>query len=120
MYYQNDIEKLDRRNSYVKPCHKELKDGKYNMNVQNCPNSDVFVSNVNLIQDSQGNVQESRTDYVNNIGYDFPTQYTTQSTTLTNYCLCSCCHKTDIPRLQCIIFKESKYNFDNCCCRSTI
>ena len=37
----------------------------------------------------------------------------TQSTTLTNYCLCTCCHKTDIPRSQCIIFKESKYNFDN-------
>ena len=32
---------------------------------------------------------------------------------LTIYCLCSCCHKTAIPRLQCIIFKESKYNFDN-------
>ena len=30
-----------------------------------------------------------------------------------NYCLCTCCHKTDIPRSQCIIFKESKYNFGN-------
>ena len=38
---------------------------------------------------------------------------TSQSTTLTNYCLCTCCHKTEIPRLQCIIFKESKYNYDN-------
>ena len=25
----------------------------------------------------------------------------------------TCCHKTDIPRSQCIIFKESKYNYDN-------
>ena len=32
---------------------------------------------------------------------------------MTNYCLCTCCHKTDIPRSQCIIFKESKYNYDN-------
>ena len=32
---------------------------------------------------------------------------------LTNHCLCTCCHKTDILRSQCIIFKESKYNFDN-------
>ena len=32
---------------------------------------------------------------------------------LTNHCLCTCCHKTDIPRQQCIIFKESKYIFDN-------
>ena len=26
---------------------------------------------------------------------------------------CICCHNTDIPRSQCIIFKESNYNFDN-------
>ena len=28
-------------------------------------------------------------------------------------CLCTCCHKTDIPRSQCIIFKESKHNYHN-------
>ena len=39
-----------------KPCHKELKDGKYSKNVQNCPNSDMFGSNVNHEQDSQDNV----------------------------------------------------------------
>ena len=27
--------------------------------------------------------------------------------------MCTCCHKTDIPRSQCIIFKESKYSYDN-------
>ena len=32
---------------------------------------------------------------------------------LTNYCLCTCCQKTDIQRSQYIIFKESKYNFGN-------
>ena len=30
-----------------KPCHKQLKDGKYSKNVQNCPNSDMFGSTVN-------------------------------------------------------------------------
>ena len=44
---------------------------------------------------------------------NFPSLYMTQTTILTNYCLCTCCHKTDIPRSQCIIFKESKYNFSN-------
>ena len=73
----------------------------------------MFGSNVHHDQDSQGNVKESRTDDENNITCDFSTGYTTQITTLTNYCLCTCCHKTDIPRLQCIIFKESKYNSDN-------
>ena len=44
---------------------------------------------------------------------NFPAQYMTQSMTLTNYCLCTCCPKTDIPRSQCIVFKESKYNLGN-------
>ena len=44
---------------------------------------------------------------------DFPANYTSQSTTLIIYCLCTCCHTTHIPRSQCIIFKESKYNYDN-------
>ena len=30
-----------------KSCHRELKDGKYIKNVQNCVNSDMFESNVN-------------------------------------------------------------------------
>ena len=96
-----------------KPCHKELKDGKYSSNVQNCPNSDMFGSNVNDDQNSQHNVQENRIHNENNIICNFPANYTTQSTTLTNYCLCTCCHDTDIPRSQCIIFKESKYNYHN-------
>ena len=69
-----------------KLCHKELKDGKYSNNVQNCLNSDMFGYNVNHQQDSQHNVQESITHNGNNITCDFPANYTTQSTTLTNYC----------------------------------
>ena len=44
---------------------------------------------------------------------DFPSLNMIQTTTLKNYCLCTFCNKTDIPRSQCIIFKESKYNFGN-------
>ena len=73
----------------------------------------MFGSYVNHDQHSQDNVQESRTYPANNITCDFPTNYTTQATTLANYCLCTCYHNTDIPRSQCIIFKESKYNSDN-------
>ena len=96
-----------------KSCQKELNNGKDSKNVQNCPNSDMFGSNVNGDQNNQDNVQEKRIHYENNIISDFPANYISQSTTLTNYCLCTCCHKTDIPRSQCIIFKESKYNYDN-------
>ena len=113
MHYQKDIEKLDRRNSYANHSHKQLKDGKYSNNVQKFLNSDMFRSNVNHEQDSQDNVHKSRTHNENSITCDFPSNYTTQSTTLTNYCLCTCCHKTDIPRSQCIIFRESNYNFGN-------
>ena len=44
----------------------------------------------------------------------------TQTTTLTNYCLCTCCHKTNIPGSQCIIYKESKYNFGNAVVREAL
>ena len=73
----------------------------------------MFGSNVNDHQNSQCNVQENRIHNENNIICDFPANYTNQSTTLTNYCLCTCCHKTDIPRSQCIIFKDSKYSYHN-------
>ena len=96
-----------------KPCQKQMKDGKYSNNVQNCLNSDMFQSNVNHKQHSQNIVHESRTHNENNITCNFPSNYTTQTITLTNYCLCICCHKTDIPRSQYIIFKESKYNSGN-------
>ena len=39
-----------------KPYHKQLKDGKYSNNVQNCDNSDLFGSNLNHEQGSQDNV----------------------------------------------------------------
>ena len=73
----------------------------------------MFRSNVNDDQNSQHNVQENIIHHENNILSNFPANYTSQSTTLTNYCLCTCCHKTDIPRSQCTIFKDSKYNYDN-------
>ena len=37
----------------------------------------------------------------------------TQNPTYTNRCICTCCHKLDLPRSQCIIFKASRYNSDN-------
>ena len=113
MHYKKCYQEIRQKEIICKPCHKELKDGKYSKNVQKCPHSDMFGSNVNCDQDNQDNVQEHRAQNENSITYDFPAQYTTQSTTMTNCHLCTCCHKPDIPRSQCIIFRESKYNFDN-------
>ena len=57
----------------------------------------MFGFNVNHEQESQDNVHESRTHNGNNITCGFPSNYTTQNTTLANYSLCACCHETDIP-----------------------
>ena len=100
-----------------KPCHKQLKDGTYSNNVQNCGNSDLFGSNFTHEQNDQDIVYKSRTDNESNMTYNFPAQYMTQSTTLTNYCLCTCCHKTDIPRSQCIMYhlQRIKVQLWQCC-----
>ena len=97
----------------MQPCHKQLREGKYSNNVQNCDNSGLFGSHLNHEQGSQDSVHKSRIHNENNITCDFPSLYMTQTTTLTNYCPCICCHKTDIPRSQHIIFKQSKCNFGN-------
>ena len=96
-----------------KPYHKQLKDGKYSNNVQNCGNSDFLGSNLTHEQYDQDTVDRSRTHNESNMTCNFPAKYMTQGPTLTNYCLCTCCHKTDILRTQFINFKESKYNFGN-------
>ena len=97
-----------------KPYHKQLKDGKCSHNVQNCDNSNLFGSNVNHEQGESKHIyMDSRTHNENNMTCNFPSLCMTQTTILTKYFLCICCHKTDIPRSQCIIFKESKYNFGN-------
>ena len=97
-----------------------MKDGKYSNNVQNCDHSDFFGSNVNHEQGSQDNLHDGHTHHKNNVTCDLPSLYMTQMTILTNHCLCTCCHKTDIPRSQCITFKESKYNFDNAAVQETL
>ena len=73
----------------------------------------MFGSDINHDQHTQDNVEQSRNHSTNNITCDFIANDTFQPTICTNYCLCRCCHNTDIPRSQCIIFKESKYNFEN-------
>ena len=31
----------------------------------------------------------------------------------TDQCLCTCCYEKNIPRSQCVIFKDSKYDMSN-------
>ena len=68
-----------------KPCHKQLKDGKYSNNVQICGNSDLFGSNLTHEQNDQDTVHGSGTHNKSNMTCNYPTGYMSQSTTLTNY-----------------------------------
>ena len=43
-----------------KPCHKQLKDGTYSKNVQNCGNSDLFGSNFTYEQNDQDTIYRNR------------------------------------------------------------
>ena len=86
-------QEIRQKEFMFKSCHKELNDGKYGKNVQNCPNSDMFGSNVNDDQNNQHNVPQKSIHNENNIIFDFPANYTSHSTTMTNYYLCTCCHK---------------------------
>ena len=90
-----------------------MKDGKHSSNVQNCDHSDLFGSNVNNEQCSEDNIHDSRTHNANNVTHDLPSLYMTQTTILTNYCPCTCCHRTDIPKSQCVIFKAANYILEN-------
>ena len=90
-----------------------MKDGKYSSNVQNCDHSDVFGPKGINEKCSEDNIHDSRRHNANNLTQDLPSLYMTQTMTLTNYCLCTCCHRIDIPKSQCIIFKASKYNLEN-------
>ena len=44
----------------------------------------------------------------------------TQNPKYINHCTCTCCHKHDLTRSQCIIFKASRYNFDNTIVSNTL
>ena len=98
MHLSKRYREISQKEFICKPCHKQLKDSKYSNNVQNCGNSDLFGSNLTHEQNDQDTVDRSRTDNENNMTCNFPAQYMTQSTTFTNYCLCTCCYKIDIPR----------------------
>ena len=93
MHFTKRHREISKKEFICKPCHKQLKDSNTTNNVQNCDNSDLLESNVNHEQDDQDNIHGSRTHNENNMTCDFPSHFMTQHTTLTNSCLCTCCHK---------------------------
>ena len=80
-------------------CHKQLKSG-------------IFVTHKE--HSKSNNTQSSHNSTKNNKHhFDSTSLHATQNPQVTNRCLCTCCHKPDILRKQCVIFNIQRYNMNN-------
>ena len=84
-----------------KPCHTKLQHG----HLSNVNSNDVEHSKYVVLMNSNDITQSME---LHMRSPDF-----TQNPKYTNHCIYTCCHKPDLPRSQCMIFKGSKYNSDN-------
>ena len=69
--------------------------------------------NSNDIEHSENVVVMNSNDTTLSMEFHMTSPDFTQNPNYTNHCICPCCHKPDLPRSQCIIFKASRYNSDN-------
>ena len=84
-----------------KPCHTKLQHSHYSK------------VNSNGVDHSENIVVMNSNDTTLSMEFHMTSPDFTQNPTYTNHCICTCCHKPDLPRSQCIIFKTSRYNSDN-------
>ena len=84
-----------------KPCHTKLQHGHFSK------------VNSNGVDHSENIVVMNSNDTTLSMEFHMISPDFTQNPTYTNHCICTCCHKPDLPRSQCIIFKASRYNSDN-------
>ena len=84
-----------------KPCHTKVQHGHLSR------------VNSNDVEHSKNVVVMNSNDMTQSMEFHKTSPDFTQNPKYTNHCICTCCHKTDLPRSQCIIFKASRYNSDN-------
>ena len=84
-----------------KPCHTKLQ------------HSHFCTVNLNGVDHSKNMVVMNSNDTTPSMEFHMTSLDFTQNPTYTNHCICTCCHKPDLPRSPCIIFKASRYNSDN-------
>ena len=84
-----------------KPCHTKLQ------------NSHCNTLNSNGVDHSKNMVVMNSNDTTPSMEFNMTSLDFTQNPTYTNHCICTCCHKADLTRSQCIIFEASRYNSDN-------
>ena len=81
-----------------KLCHTKLQNSHFN------------TLNSNGVDHSKNMVVVNSSDTTPSMEFNMTSLDFTQDPTYTNHCICACCHKPDLPRSQCIIFKISRYN----------
>ena len=84
-----------------KPCHTKLQHGHFSK------------VNSNGVDHSENIVVMNSSDTRLSMEFQMTSPDFTQNPTYRNHCGCTCCHKIDLPRSQCITFKASRYNSDN-------
>ena len=84
-----------------KSCHTKLQNSHFN------------TLNSNGVDHSKNMVVMNSNDTTPSMEFNMTSLNFTQNPTYTNHCICTCCHKPDLPRSQCTIFKASRYNSDN-------
>ena len=84
-----------------KPCHTKLQHGHFSK------------VNSNDVDHSENVVVMNSNDTTLSMEFHMTSPDFTQNPTYTNHCICTCCHKPDLPRSQCIILKASRYNSEN-------
>ena len=84
-----------------KPCHTKLQ-------------HDLFSRvNSNYVEHSENVVLMNSNDMTQSMELHMTTPDFTQNPKYTNHCICTCYHKPDLPRSQCIIFKASRHISNN-------
>ena len=84
-----------------KPCHTKLQ------------HSHFSTVNLNGVDHSKNIVVMDSNDTTPSVEFHMASLDFRQNPTYTNHHICTCCHKPDLPRSQCIIFKASRYNSGN-------
>ena len=84
-----------------KACHTKLQHGHFSK------------VNSNDVEHSENVVVMNSNDTTLSMEFHMTSLDFAQNPKYRNHCICTCCHKPDLPRSQCIIFKASSYNSDN-------
>ena len=96
------------KSSFAKKCHASLKMGNIpRIIILKCGELEHVHDNDVIVDGGKDKNVKHNVEYVQ-VSMDLM-----QDPRITGWCMCTCCHVTDIPQNNCIIFKELRYDLDN-------